>query len=102
MTAHDEFQELLGAYALDAVDDDERRVLEEHLRGCAACREEVAEHREVAAAFTPAGEDVPDHLWGRVAAALHADEPAEGLAPVYPLAARPARRRWAVAALAGA
>lgn len=34
--------DLLAAYALDAVDDHERRVFEEHLLGCAECERELA------------------------------------------------------------
>ncbi|MEA3055576.1 MAG: hypothetical protein QOD30_1008, partial [Actinomycetota bacterium] len=49
MRSHDEIQELLGAYALDAVDPDERSDVEDHLRDCARCRAEVAEHRDTAA-----------------------------------------------------
>ena len=45
---HDEIQDLLGAYALDAVDDDVRALVEEHIADCARCRAEVQEHREVA------------------------------------------------------
>ena len=34
--------ELSAAYALDALDGDERREFEEHLTHCADCRQEVA------------------------------------------------------------
>jgi anti-sigma-K factor RskA len=51
---HDEMTELLGAYALDAVDDDERRELDLHVEECASCRREVARHREVAALIAAA------------------------------------------------
>ncbi|HEX5189246.1 MAG TPA: anti-sigma factor [Streptosporangiaceae bacterium] len=40
---------LAGAYALDAVADDERARFTEHLAGCALCRAEVGEFREAAA-----------------------------------------------------
>lgn len=42
---------LTGAYALDAVDDLERRAVERHLADCEACREEVRGFRETAAAL---------------------------------------------------
>lgn len=42
---------LTGAYALDAVDDLERRAVERHLAECDACREEVRGFRETAAAL---------------------------------------------------
>jgi hypothetical protein len=101
MTSHEQLQELLGAYALDALDDTERLQVEEHLRGCAACRAEVAEHREVAAHLVEGGAP-PDRLWGRIASALHADEAAEGLGGAYPLGAGGRRRRWAAGALVAA
>jgi anti-sigma factor RsiW len=101
VSTHEGLQELLGAYALDAVDDDEREAVEEHLRACAACRDEVAQHREVAAHLVDGAAAPPQQLWGRIASALHADAPPEGLAPVFPFSARPSRRR-AAAALVGA
>ena len=67
---HDEIQELLGAYALDAVDDEERDVVELHLRECPRCRAEVAEHREVAALLAHGGTAAPDGVWDRIVAAL--------------------------------
>lgn len=39
---------LTGAYAIDAVSDEERDAFEDHLAECAACRREVAEFRETA------------------------------------------------------
>ena len=45
MTEHEDFQDLLGAYALDAVDPTERDEIERHLATCPRCRAEVAEHR---------------------------------------------------------
>ncbi len=45
-----EIEALLGAYALDAVTDDERREIEAYLATDPRAREEVAQHREVAAA----------------------------------------------------
>lgn len=41
--------ELTAAYALDALDEDERRAYEEHLSGCTRCREELAELSQTAA-----------------------------------------------------
>jgi anti-sigma-K factor RskA len=45
----DDRHTLSGAYALDALDDNERRLFEEHLETCADCRAEVAEFRATAA-----------------------------------------------------
>ena len=68
---HQEIEELLGAYALDAVDADEAREVEDHLAGCPRCRAEVAEHREVAALLT-SGTAVapPAGVWDKIAADL--------------------------------
>jgi anti-sigma-K factor RskA len=45
----DDRHTLTGAYALDALDDNERRMFEEHLETCADCRAEVAEFAATAA-----------------------------------------------------
>lgn len=45
---------LSGAYVVDALDDDERRVFERHLPGCQDCRAEVASLREAAVAMADA------------------------------------------------
>jgi anti-sigma-K factor RskA len=42
MTEHD-LHTLTGAYAADALPDDERRAFDDHLENCPACRQEVAE-----------------------------------------------------------
>ena len=42
---------LSGAYALDSLTPEEAAEFEAHLEGCAACREEVGEFREVVAAM---------------------------------------------------
>lgn len=44
-----DLHELTGAYALDALPEDERARFEEHLEACAACRAEVAELQATAA-----------------------------------------------------
>ena len=66
---HDEIQELLGAYALDAVSPEERRGVEAHLPDCPRCRSEVAEHLETAAMMAGAGA-APEGVWDRIAAAI--------------------------------
>lgn len=67
---HETLRSLLGAYALDALDDDERLVAADHLRGCPQCRAEVADHREVAAFLARTGAPAPDGLWNRIASEL--------------------------------
>jgi len=67
---NDEFSELLGAYALDAVEPEEREAIERHLVDCPRCRAEVAEHREVAAYLSHTGAPAPEGVWDRIAAEL--------------------------------
>ncbi len=42
MTTNQDLHEQVAAYALDALDDDERRAYEAHLAGCEQCRAELA------------------------------------------------------------
>jgi anti-sigma factor RsiW len=67
---HAEAQELLGAYALDAVDPAEAAAVEDHLRECPRCRAEVASHRETAAFLAHAGTDAPPAVWDRIVGAI--------------------------------
>ncbi len=113
-----ELEELIGAYALDAVDPDEREAVERHLAECPRCRTELAGHLEVAALLGNTGAPAPDGVWSRIASSLEEAPPALrlSLAPlvvdeqpepvpspaVAPVAARPTagvtslstRRRW--------
>lgn len=69
----DDIHVLAAAYALDALPPDETAFFERHLASCTACAEEVAEHREVAAALAMgAAEEPPAELRDRVFAALDA------------------------------
>lgn len=105
--SHDEIIELLGAYALDAVDDDERAVVEAHLATCSRCRAEVAEHRETAALLAHGGGDAPEGVWSRIAGALEESPPRLRLAPLPPVvdptpAPAGGRRIWPRLALVAA
>lgn len=82
---HRQIEELLGAYALDAVDDDERDLIEAHLAGCPRCRAEVATHRETAALLAHPGETAPEGVWSRIAAGLEEPPPEMDMASVVPL-----------------
>ena len=84
MSAHDDVKELLGAFALDALEPDEAAEVEQHLRGCAECRAEVAEHRDVAALFSEETVDPPPGVWQQIVERL--DEPGQ------PTVAAPANR----------
>lgn len=70
MILHEELQELLGAYSIDAIDHDEAALVDAHLAGCPRCRAEVAELREVAALLGQSGSDAPAGVWERIAASL--------------------------------
>ena len=87
--------DLTPAYALDALDDDERIEYEEHLRTCAQCQEELAGLRDTVGslAYATPAPDPPAALRARLLSSL--DEPE--LARVIPL-----RRRRPVQALGGA
>ena len=90
-----ELDELLGAYALDAVDPDERRRVDHYLTVSPRAAAEVAEHREVAAMLAFTGMDAPDNLWSRIESELQgeAPEPPPELAKVLSIDEPPRRRR---------
>jgi len=73
--SHTEIQDLLGAYALDAVEGDEREAVELHLRTCPKCRAEVLDHREVAALIAHGGAPAPDGVWDKIVAAIEPAPP---------------------------
>ena len=106
----DDLDELLGAYALDALEPDERRLVDEYLTHNPRARAEVEQHREVATMLSYTGAPAPEGLWERIAESLDgpAPEPGPELAKVLPtprqLPVRHRRRRpWlAPAGLAAA
>lgn len=69
--SHDELRDLLGVYALDAVEPDEARAVEAHLAECPQCRAEVEEHRSVASLLGNVGAAAPVALWDRITESLH-------------------------------
>ena len=90
---HTQIEELLGVYALDAVDEEEADVVELHLRDCPRCRAEVAEHREAAAALAHVGSPAPSGLWSRIAENLEEPPPPQlDMARVVALRPPPSRR----------
>ncbi len=100
-----EIEALLGAYALDAVDDEERREIEAYLAVDPRARAEVEMHREVATLMAFSGAAAPEGLWDRIAGSLdeRAPEPGPELAKVLPARPQaPRGRRWSTAVLVGA
>lgn len=99
---HHELEELLGAYALDAVAPEEADAVEVHLRECPRCHAEVVAHREVAASLAQVGSVAPAGVWERIAGSLEEAPPQLDMARVVAL--RPSRepvrrpRQWAVTA----
>ncbi|MGD0748819.1 MAG: anti-sigma factor [Acidimicrobiales bacterium] len=111
--SHDEAGELLGAYALDAVDGEELTEVEAHLATCPRCRAELDTLREVAAAMGNSVEPLPEGLWSSIASRLpERDDDAEAppmprlaserRSPFRPPAGRTRRRRNVVAVLGAA
>jgi anti-sigma-K factor RskA len=95
-----DLDELLGAYALDAVDADERRRVEDYLEVSPRASAEVQAHREVATMLAFTGMDAPDDLWNRISDQIGEQAPPPGpeLAKVMSLDDHPKRRRISVVA----
>jgi anti-sigma-K factor RskA len=70
-----ELDELLGAYALDAVDEDEREQIEAYLDRTPAARSLVAEYRETAALLAHSDTEAPPGLWERIEQTLEEEPP---------------------------
>lgn len=90
---HPEIIDLLGAYALDAVEADEEQSITAHLSDCVRCRQEVDGFREIAALLAGPGVGQPMGGWDRLAKRVEdpiAPAPARTprwLAPVLSIAA---------------
>lgn len=89
-----DIHDLASAYALDALDPEDRWTYERHLDTCDRCREEVAILRETASelAYATEGPEPPADLRERILAAARAEP---RTATVVPL-----RRRWLFTATA--
>lgn len=104
---HTEAQELLGAYALDAVPEDESGAISAHVATCPICKEELRGYRTVTAALGPQGAAAPPDIWDRIANQLtgtaEAEQAPEPLRLVRPSAPppRPAMA-WALRTVAAA
>lgn len=95
--SHQDIKDLLGAYALDAVDENEANEIELHLRDCPSCRSMVAEFRDTASHLASGHGPAPAAVWEAIVGNLDAGEHREfDLAQVIPL-----RRRWPTRAIVG-
>jgi hypothetical protein len=70
-----EIEELLGAFALDAVDAEEAEQIERYLESHPDARDEVAQYRETASMLAFAGADAPSGLWHSIVASLEEEPP---------------------------
>jgi anti-sigma factor RsiW len=91
-----DIHELTAAYALDALDPEERETYEAHLAQCERCREELASLGETATAlaFGVTSPPPPERLRSQILAAAAAER--ENVVPL------PMRRPWLVRATAAA
>jgi anti-sigma-K factor RskA len=96
----EELDELLGAYALDAVDELERRRVESYLAANPEARAEVWEMRQAAAMLAHSGDRAPEEVWDRIAGALEEQPPR--FAGRLDVPARSWRRPWIAAVAAAA
>jgi anti-sigma-K factor RskA len=105
-----DLDELLGAYALHAVEPDERQAVKEYLSRSPRAAAEVMDHQLVATALAGSTHEVPAPSWDRINAAIDALDttlaksaapvpPTTTLAPVVPIRSK---RSWvnALAAVA--
>jgi anti-sigma-K factor RskA len=67
---HDHAHDLLGAFALDAVEDFEHDEIESHIRDCPRCATELMGLRDVASALGNCVESVPEGLWSMISSQL--------------------------------
>ncbi len=84
---HDELQDLVPIYALDALGGDEELEVRSHLEACQPCRLLLESHMRAAAALALAAEPVtpPPDLRSRLMTAVAASPQAPSLPPVVPL-----------------
>ncbi|MEO5839532.1 MAG: anti-sigma factor [Acidimicrobiales bacterium] len=85
-----EIEELLAVYALDAVDDDERAIVDDYLRENPRAVAEVESYRE-ALSYLHAGAAAPAGVWERIASELESAPPPLQLDAFRPPATAPVR-----------
>lgn len=99
----DELNVLAGAYALDALNDDELNVFEEHLQSCADCSEEVLGMQNAAAELSHLEAVAPPaQLRSDVLSAITRVRPLPPIRSNVISLDRPRRTRWATSLVAAA
>jgi len=63
---HKAIEELLGAYALNAVEPDEAVLIGAHIAHCSECRAEFEQHLEVAALLPASASFAPSSVWDTI------------------------------------
>lgn len=98
----EEFEELSGAYALDAITPAEREAAQAHLAGCAACTRRLQELRAVVDVLPYSAPQVnpPASLKERVLDAIHIENTHTQPIPINRNASPQTRRRWITPPLA--
>ncbi|MBT8215807.1 MAG: anti-sigma factor, partial [Acidimicrobiia bacterium] len=98
---HSEVVELLGAYALNAVDSDESGPIGAHVDACVECAEELRQHLQVAALLSASELFAPAPIWDSIADELTdngspTSQPTSEPASPAPTGAEviPLRTRW--------
>lgn len=76
MTPDPEVEALLGAYALDAVDDLERARVDRYLATSPRARAEVDDHMQVAMMLGNSAGPAPVHVWEQISAVINMNAPA--------------------------
>ncbi len=70
---HEEIKELLGAFALDAVEEEESFIIENHIEHCLSCANEVAGYKEVAAKLGNTTSNSSGAVWENIERSLGLD-----------------------------
>jgi hypothetical protein len=90
---HEAIEELLGAYALNAVEPHEAALVEAHAARCPECRAELGQHLEVAALLPASSEFAPSSVWDAIAGEI-VTESTSGAAASAASNVVPLPRRW--------
>jgi hypothetical protein len=80
----EELHALLGAYALDAVEPDERDQIERYLETDPRARAEVESYREAASMLAMSGTDAPSGIWDRIVDEIDGEQLDVGTSDVAP------------------